>query len=334
MSYKSAKKQKISREYEFEKYSCSFDTLMSTLESYGVAILPKILSKEECDEMNKGVWDYLEHITQVSTCPIQRNNKSSWTTYYKLKPIDGMLMHNYNIGHSQYTWNVRQNQKVIDVFSKIYNTDDLLTSFDGASFNIPPEETGFGWNNNTYNFYTDQSFCRNDFECVQSWITSNDVKEGDATLTFLEGSHKLRNEVKKMFNIDSSEDHHTFDNEELDFYKDNGCNQKYIKCPTGSMVLWDSRTVHCESMPFKWRSLKNFRNVVLVCMQPKQLCDEILIKKRINAFESLKTTSHWVSHLSTFAEGQQEINSGLAQIKITKINKPILTERGVKLVGY
>ena len=52
------------------------------------------------------------------------------------------------------------------------------------SFHIPPEITGFGWANKTDKLWlhTDQSYLRNDFECVQGWINAYDTNEGDATL--------------------------------------------------------------------------------------------------------------------------------------------------------
>ena len=105
-------------------------------------------------------------------------------------PMHSMLFQHWKIGHSQHVWDVRQNPKVVDTFAKIWscNPEDLLVSFDGASFHLPPENTNRGWFNKQW-FHTDQSFTRNDFECIQSWITSLDVEEGDATLSFMESSH-------------------------------------------------------------------------------------------------------------------------------------------------
>ena len=42
--------------------------------------------------------------------------------------------------------------------------------------------------------YTDQSYQRNDFECIQGVVTLYDVEEGDATLKVLEGSNKYHGE--------------------------------------------------------------------------------------------------------------------------------------------
>ena len=52
--------------YEYSKYICDSDTLKKTINKYGVAIIPNVLTKKECNLMNNGVWDYLEHISQKS----------------------------------------------------------------------------------------------------------------------------------------------------------------------------------------------------------------------------------------------------------------------------
>ena len=47
---------------------------------------------------------------------------------YELFPIHSMLLQHWSIGHSQYVWDIRQNSKVIDVFSNIWNDNDLILS--------------------------------------------------------------------------------------------------------------------------------------------------------------------------------------------------------------
>ena len=47
--------------------------------------------------------------------------------------------------------------------------------------------------------------------------------------------------------------------DQIEFYKNKGCNERYIRCPKGSMVFWDSRTLHCGVEPRKGRENQNFR---------------------------------------------------------------------------
>ena len=47
--------------------------------------------------------------------------------------------------------------------------------------------------------HSDQCYKRNEFECVQSWMTLKDVNRGDATLAFLENSHLYHEDFKRVF---------------------------------------------------------------------------------------------------------------------------------------
>ena len=131
--------------------------------------------------MNNWIWNFFEHISQNwknPFSPIKREDVKSWENIYYLNPIHSQLFKSYSIGHAQVEWDIRQNPKVVEPFAKIWNCDkeDLFVSFDALSFCLPPETTGIGWekDNNSW-FHTDQSYTRNDFECVQSWITANGI---------------------------------------------------------------------------------------------------------------------------------------------------------------
>ena len=179
--------------YEYERYIATPDNLKETLEEYGVAIIPSVLNDEECSQMASGMWDTLEDWTQHWDTQITRDNPASWKNIRDLFPKHSMLIQQYGLGHAQFIWNLRQNPKCVEIFAKLWNCspEELLVSFDAASFHMPPEVTNIGWHRKTW-VHTDQSYLRNDFECIQSWATAFDVNEGDATLAFYEKSHKFQ----------------------------------------------------------------------------------------------------------------------------------------------
>ena len=47
--------------YEYEKYKTTKEKLKETIDKYGVAIIPNVLSNKECDEMINNMWDLLEN---------------------------------------------------------------------------------------------------------------------------------------------------------------------------------------------------------------------------------------------------------------------------------
>lgn len=320
--------------YEFEKYKTTVDNIIETINNYGVVIVPNILNHEEITNMRNGIWDYLEHITNNFDIPINRNNKSSWKQLRTLFPLHSMLIQHWGIGHSQFNWDIRQNEKIINVFSKIWKVDpkELITSFDGASIHMPPEVTNIGWYRGNDWFHCDQSFTRNDFECIQSWVTAYDVDNGDATLAFLEGSNKYHKHFKEEFNITDKKDWYKLKDNELNYFLSKGCKKKYIKCPAGSIVLWDSRTIHCGRECLKQRVNKNMRGVSYVCMMPRNNVSQKMMDKRIKAFEELRTTSHWANKISLFPKNPRTYGKELPNIN--QINAPILSDIGKNLVGY
>tara|TARA_B100001248_G_C27322876_1_gene427605 strand:+ start:106 stop:1077 length:972 start_codon:yes stop_codon:yes gene_type:complete len=320
--------------YKFSKYESSIDTFQDKLKKYGVAIIPNVLNEKEIKNFQNGIWDYLEHLTKNFEEPINRNNESSWRSLRDLFPLHSMLIQHWNIGHAQFNWDIRQNSKVINVFAKLWNVkpDELVTSFDGASVHLPPEVTNLGWYKGNDWFHCDQSFMRNDFECVQTWVTAYDVNEGDATLAFLEKSHKYHKNFKDDLNITEKADWYKLKTEEIDYYLNKKCNKTFIKCPAGSMVLWDSRTIHCGRECKKERVKPNFRGVSYVCMKPRNLSTEKDLEKKRKAFEELRTTSHWPNKVKLFSKTPRTYGKDLPDINL--ISKPKVSKLGMKLAGY
>jgi ectoine hydroxylase-related dioxygenase (phytanoyl-CoA dioxygenase family) len=319
--------------YECDKYICSNenDEIKKTLDKYGVAIVLDVLDDAECEEMISGMWDYLEHITSKK---IKRDDQTTWVNITDLFPLHSMLIQHWCIGHSDFVWKVRQNMKVIEVFANIYNVkpEDLLVSFDGASIHMPPEITKRGWNRNNTWFHSDQSFKRNDFECVQGWVTSYDVNVGDSTLAFLEGSHNYHKEFSEKTGVVDTKDWYKLNEKEFEFFKSAGCEEKRIKCPRGSLVLWDSRTIHCGTEAFKQRAKSNFRCIVYVCYQPRNLCNEKNIVKKRKAFEEMRMTTHWPCKIKLFPKTPRTFGRELPEFKT--ISKPMLTDIGLRLAGF
>ena len=319
------------------EYYTTKENLRETINNYGVAIIPSVLTDCECVSIIDGQWDYFEHITQNWQIPIKRDDMGSWRQIYELFPLHSMLFQYFNSGHAQVSWDIRQHSAIIEIFSHFWDVapDELLVSFDGFSFNVPPEQTGRGWNRNNTWYHTDQSFERNDFECIQSWVTGLDVNDGDATLAFMEKSNQYHKEFREY----KEENNHKFkkndnwyklDLIEEQFYLEKGCSYKKITCPRGSLVFWDSRTIHCGVEALRRREISNFRSIIYLCYMPKKLFSKKDIEKRKKAFLELRTTNHWGNKLF----GKNPRTYGKTLPKITCINPPEINDIGRQLIGY
>ena len=303
------------------------------LENDGYAIIHGILTEDECKTMSDGFWSYFTRLTNG------RLNKDDPTTYKALFdyfPIHGMLYQHYSIGHMQEIWDVRSHPKVVEIFRKIWNTDDLVVSFDGASFSLPPEVTNRGWHRKDW-LHLDQSPHRSDLECIQSWVTAEDVGPGDGTLTVLKGSHLLHGQFAKQFGLDQDKKHRLdwlkLEPEHVQWYKDHGCEQTAVECPKGSMVLWDSRTVHAGRSPLKGRSVPRNRIVAYVSMMPASLLRNGERLKKQRACLEGRTTSHWAaSRVKLFAKNPRTYGASLPAIP--EYHPPRLTEDQARLAGW
>lgn len=327
----------IDEENQYGKYVVSADDAKGMLDTCGIAIIPKLLSEAELFVMNDGMWTVLEHITSNFDKPINRNDKSSWKEIYRLLPLHGMLIQHWQLGHAQYVWDIRQNPKVVDVFCSIWGVtrEELIVSFDGVAIGLPHEVTNRGKFNESKPgwLHTDQNFkSGSGFECIQSWVTGYDVDEGDATLVILEGSHKYHGDFAKKFGFENhANDWLKFEPEHIKFYKDKGCKYQSIRCPAGSMVLWDSRTVHAGREPLKVRANPHIRNVVYVCYTPRSLAPKKIQEKRKKIFEEKRLTSHWPHKATLFAKTPR-LYPGMIKPNVVDVEDPVLTDLGKLLI--
>lgn len=320
--------------YVFEKYVATKETVKEVLDKYGVAIVPSVLGSMQCDNMLSGIWDFFEHISQDWEMSINRDNKDTWREIYKLFPMHSMLFQHWNIGQSQVCWDLRQNRDIVEIFAQYWNCtiEELLVSFDGLSFNMPPEITRRGWNRENTWYHTDQNFKRNKCECIQSWVTALDVEDGDATLGFYEKSHNFHKEFQDTFETNEKGDWYKLKREEEDFFVNRGCELHKIKCPKGSVVFWDSRTIHCGVEANKTRENEKFRAIVYLCYQPRSLATAANLRKKQKAFNEMRMTSHWPAKVKLFPKKPRTYGNPIPEI--TKIAPPNLTKLGNKLAGF
>ena len=322
-------------DYLYKRYRCSKETLKNTLNKYGVAIIPNVLNENECQDMVSGQWDFFEHITQNWQVPIDRNNDKTWKEFWKLYPNHSMLIQHWGVGHSQVTWDLRQNPKIVDIFAHYWECqpEDLLVSFDGFSFHLPHEITKRGYFRGNTWYHTDQSYKRNELECIQSWVTGNDVENNDATLTFYEGSHKLHKKFAETFpDSQTPGDWYKLTREQEQFYIDHKCVKKFIKCPKGSLVFWDSRTIHCGVESRKGRKNPKIRSVVYLCYRPRNFGTPANLRKKQKAFNDMRSTSHWPCKAKLFGKNPRTYGGELPIIN--PIEPPNLTQLGKKLAGF
>jgi hypothetical protein len=244
-----------------------------------------------------------------------------------------MLMQHWQVGHAQFVWDLRQNRKIVDIFAHMWKVtpEELIVSFDGAAFHMPSEVTNRGYFRGNNWLHTDQSFLKKGFQCAQSWVTGLEVRPGDATLTLFEGSNRYHAEFGEAFDIKDKDDWHKLNDKEMAWFVDKGCRQVNIVCPPGSLVFWDSRTMHSGKEALKDRDRRNFRCVVYLCYTPRSLITEANRRKKVKALNELRMTTHWPHKVKLFPVTPRTYGKELPTFNA--IEAPVLNALGLKLAG-
>ena len=311
------------------------------IQEFGFAVVPGVLSPAECAAMKRGIWDHTEYLLPE----VRRDDPSTWRAVVKqMFPSHGMLHQHHQFGVCQAAFDVRQNPKVARIFEEIWATTALTSSVDGVGFGLAPERTNLGWENKGW-LHLDQSPTRNGFECVQGWVTAEDVGEGDATLRVLSGSHKLHGEFADRFGLHFSDtdskavrttkksDWCKLTPEQVRWYvEEKGCEIVDVVCPAGSQVLWESRTVHSGKSPTKGRPVARNRYVIYTSYLPATCLTPTLAKKKQKAVLAGRMTSHWADCRNLFPKEPRTYGQPLVDMPEYKV--PRLTRRGAALFGW
>lgn len=304
------------------------------LDKYGVCYIPNVISDEEKISMINGTWNFFEYLTQKDEIPIKQNDNSTWKELTSCMPINDMIYHHWNAGHSQHVWDIRQNYNVANIFADLFDCKltDLLVSFDGFAFLPPPEITDIGWyTQNSEWFHLDQSLYRPNFDGVQGFVTAYDINKDDATFTFFEGSNKYIQDFVDAFGYISETDWVPFSHQHVKFFK-NRCLEKQLICPAKSLVIWDSRTLHCAIKPKKTRKKDNTRCITYVSYSHKSKISKDDLEEKIYAYENMLTSNHYAHkphYFDTLPPGHNVITD-----YVVPISKPTLTPLGLSLTGY
>jgi hypothetical protein len=102
----------------------------------------------------------------------------------------------YAISHESFTWAVRQEPGVIDAFEKVYDTEDLIVSFDSVNIGFPNRTDV---KPNTPWPHQDQDPEKPGFRCLQGLVNLLPNGPEDGGLIVCKGAHLLSEEFHEVF---------------------------------------------------------------------------------------------------------------------------------------
>lgn len=236
-------------------------------------------------------------------------------------------------------WDLRQDPRIVDIFAQLWNTNDLVVSMDGISLMCPPEirKGGFEpWphvdqsipkeqdnsknkNHPPLGFVSESSLKTNPYN-IQGQFLFEDSFDGDGGFYCIPKSHLRFNEFAPQLKEEANIESWTYNNKFLmNFFscaKDelgNAYSMKHITAPRGSLILWDSRTVHWNQYPSENRSYSEnprVRAVGYLLYLPKSRLTDRARALRKEAFEKGITTGAIPNSDSDLGHTKDHINSG------------------------
>lgn len=253
--------------------------LLEHLQTHGYAAV-EVLTPAEAEAAHYGVWAWLETFPGVRRDdPRTHMDPAVWPP-----EVHGIFKMG-GVGHAPIMWQLRQHPKVLRTFAQLWKVEpiDLLTSFDGLGM-YPKVADKLP---TAYWAHRDQSPRNNQLTSVQGvlYIVGNLEPTGGGLVVW-PGSHLL--------DFGAEFPDQTMADNWLKFPKDHAritpAGGRVVRAPAGTLVLWDSRTVHQNTMPT--RPAVHPRVVAYLCMTPRAGATTQTLRRRRKAFEGYRTSSH------------------------------------------
>jgi hypothetical protein len=285
--------------------SPSFDvgdpTALEFLQREGFVVFASVASAQELSTAERLMWQFLGHFGALQT------NSSTWNS---IRANQFGLISSYGAGQSQFSWYLRCLHKVRHAFAFIWGTEDLIADFGGFGVFLPWARTAEAW------YHVDQNAgSRPGLQAFQAFISLYDQNESTGGLVVVPRSktHHAAFCNRSMGYWGAPPTHHFLYAPPNDPSLALG-QRVLVKCRAGDMVVWDSRTLHCntnsrergdmayghangseQSDQKQLARTQLQRAIALVALSPRRFATEEVLKQRRLAVRMYQTTSHWVS---------------------------------------
>jgi len=242
------------------------------LDEEGYAVISTILSGDEYQtafDLFKKDWN------EVSP-RFDFEDKTTWgIENAPLMYGKGMAVFN-GFGQSDFMWYLRTLPQFKDVFKKIHDTDELVTSMDGFSVYLSNKQKSKSW------LHVDQN-PKNPLYSIQGAYNFRPVGEDDAGFVVVPRSHveHTPDVAHDKSWIMCPGDEHL-----------NG--SKKLLIPENCFTLWNSKTIHANKGMTKKTTEFN-RLTAYLCYLPKSIRTPETLDAKIQAYISAETTSHWAN---------------------------------------
>ncbi len=288
---------------------------LKDLEEQGYCVIPQVLSISETESLYKRVW---REFIEKAWPNCKMDDRSNWKEAFPMHNKAGIFAG--PAGQIQVMWDLRQDPRIVEIFAHIWNTNDLLVSMDGICVMCPTREgnivpwphvdqailrrqDGAAHSNNPPIDFISESILKTQPYTIQGQFLFEDSFDGDGGFYCIPKSHLKFAEFAPLLE--------TLNNKEMpieekrkarqkiltDFFgsNENSYCKKHVTAPKGSIILWDSRTVHWNQHASKDRPYSDNAKVRMVgylSYVPKSRLTDAGRILRKEAFEKGVATGH------------------------------------------
>jgi len=328
---------------------------IASLQERGFAVVPNVLDAAKCATLKQ---QWLATMSMYEGSGFDPVNRATWTSSNLPTGTRGMQEHGFSlfsvffikfmlvsswppVAHEPWMWEARL--AAAPVFASLWGCpkEELISSMDRACF-VPYTRLKINKGNAGGWVHIDQSAAsrRGTLECVQGFVTLNDIGPGEVALTVYEGAHKHHSRFfSEHLDAERSAKCATsnwlkFEEADKAWYlAQNGVKETRVHAPAGSLVLWESRLPH-HAMPPETQAARSQidRYVIYTCMVPRIWASEEALKKRIAAFEKGRATTHWPQDAKLFALKPRTYGGAPDEVLLDPHYDPV-TKQVAKLPG-
>jgi len=266
------------------------------LREHGWAVIPNVIGPDGVESYASRFWDWIESFGSG----IDRNDRATWTSSNWPPSIRGLIQH-YKIGHARFVWDLRTESTIIDIFAQLWGTEDLLVSFDGACLATPSHKE-VKMQTDSWAHIDQGPHEAGKYEYVQGLVTLSEAGPGLGGLIVYSGSHEMHKRFFERFpkfaKKVGSRNWAKLEPKHREWYFKHGAKEIQPEGPPGSLILWDSRTVHWAARPAK--HMTHCRMAVYLCYVPRSKASTRDLEKKREAFKQRRMTSHRAAHPTLF----------------------------------
>ncbi|KAL2830718.1 hypothetical protein BJY01DRAFT_254526 [Aspergillus pseudoustus] len=207
----------------------------------------------------------------------------------------GMIL-GYGMAHEKFVWDIRQEPGIIEPFERVYDTKDLLVSFDSVNASFPGRKDvaeNKPWP------HQDQDPETHQFRVMQGIVNLLPNGDDDGGLIVCKGAHRYNKEFHAAFKNEPNriwswtKEWYGFTKEGLAWFEEKGCQWTKVNAEPGDLILWDSRLPHYNLTP----KGSSPRFCAYTCFMPVSDATPEQLQQKKKAFEEVLPTTHWPNAL-------------------------------------